>query len=296
MPEPLNERDWDTLITNIRAHECLPFLGAGASAPALPLGWQLAKDWARRHGYPLQDSQDLARVAQFITVDRGDSKLPKQWVAQQLAVAKPPDFHSPGEPHGVLADLPLPIYMTTNYDDFMVRALKSRSRAPYREVCQWNDDVKAAVGFTSVFETADGWAPQPEKPVVFHLHGHTGMLDSMVLTEDDYFDFLINVGDPKLLPPKIKEALTSWSLLFIGYSLTDWSFRVIHRALVAQRRRTSRRFNVTVQLGRKQDTQAARDYLAKYYQWMNVRVYWGEARDFLQQLADQWHRSLVPVD
>ena len=36
---------------------------------------------------------------------------------------KSPDFRAPSEPHAVLADLPLPIYMTTNYDDFMVKAL-----------------------------------------------------------------------------------------------------------------------------------------------------------------------------
>lgn len=293
MPEDLIERDWDTLLTNIRAHQCLPFLGAGASAPTLPLGGELALALSKKHGYPLEDTGDLARVAQFIAVDRGVSNFPHRLVADMINGINPPDFKGDKDPHGVLADLPLPLYVTTNYDDFMVRALATRNRQAYQEVCQWNNEIREKVRGKSAFDQASGWDPQPENPVVFHLHGHAKMLDSMVLTEDDYFDFLVNIGDSNLLPPKIQEALTRWSLLFLGYSLRDWSFRVIHRALIAQRRRPLHTFNITVQLGHNEDTDEVRAYLAKYYAWMNVRVYWGTASEFVQELSRQWERFRV---
>ena len=57
-----------------------------------------------------------------------------------------------------------------------------------------------------------------------------------MLTEDDYIDFLVRVsGDPNLLPPVIQEALASKMLLFVGFSLADWTFRVIFGGLLSAR-------------------------------------------------------------
>ncbi len=46
-------------------------------------------------------------------------------------------------------------------------------------------------------------------------------------TEDDYLDFLCAIsGDLSLLPPRIQEAFTDTSLLFLGHRIADWDFRV----------------------------------------------------------------------
>ena len=52
---------------------------------------------------------------------------------------QPPQFGNSGEPHSVLAGLPLSIVITTNYDDFMVRALKWKLKDARREICRWQD-------------------------------------------------------------------------------------------------------------------------------------------------------------
>ena len=78
-----------------------------------------------------------------------------------------------------------------------------------------------------------GLVPTQANPVVFHLHGHYDVPESLVLTEDDYLDFLVAVSrDDGLLPHQIQKALAGASLLFLGYRLADWNFRVIHRGLV----------------------------------------------------------------
>ncbi len=119
----MSDRDWNLLLGRIKAGKCTPFLGAGASFGVFPLGSEIATQWAQEHGYPLKDSRDLARVAQFIAVTI-DPMAPKEKIQKQFQNLLLPDFTSPNEPHRVLADLPFPIYMTTNYDDSMTSALK----------------------------------------------------------------------------------------------------------------------------------------------------------------------------
>jgi hypothetical protein len=337
MPNTLEERDWTLLLRRIKAGKCTPFLGAGACYPVLPLGSEIAQEWAQEHDYPLEDCRDLARVAQFLAVQY-DPMFPKEEILKRFENVGPPDFAALDEPHGVVADLPLPVYMTTNYDDFMVRALKSRNKDPKRELCWWNKYIK---GQPSVFDR--GFRPTVANPVVFHLHGHNEVAESLVLAEDDYLDFLVNVSrDPKMLPPRIEEALTGASLLFIGYRLADWSFRVLFRGLVAPTTSSLRRVSVTVQLPLPQPVGEVRlkngdrisgkiiddnegsitieakaigsisiakefvecivtgddkgeeaktkqqEYLDEYFGRIDMRVYWGTAKEFSKELRKRW--------
>jgi hypothetical protein len=287
MPNSLEETDWDLLLRRIKAGKCTPFLGAGACVGTLPLGSKIAQEWAQKHQYPLEDSSDLARVAQFLAVQY-DPMFPKEEILEEwFKNVTSPDFTEPDEPHRVLADLPLPVYMTTNYDDFMVQALRSRNKDPRQELCRWNKYVKDQ---PSIFEP--GFSPTPANPVVFHLHGHREVPESLVLAEDDYLDFLVNITrDQTLLPHRIQRALTGTSLLFIGYRLADWTFRVLFRGLITSTEGSLRRISVTVQLpphapGLTQ--QRAQEYLDKYFNKIEVRVYWGTCREFSSELRKRW--------
>src|SRR5947209_3470846 len=142
MPNMLEEKDWDLLLRRIRDGRCTPFLGAGACFGVLPLGSEISEEWAQKYSYPLEDSTNLIRVAQFLAVNK-DPMFPKEEILERFKNAAPPDFTSPDEPHGVLAGLPLPVYMTTNYDSFMVQALKSRNKDPKREFCRWSKELKS---------------------------------------------------------------------------------------------------------------------------------------------------------
>lgn len=290
MSSQLSESNWQSLLMRIRDGKCTPFLGAGASYPTLPLGSKIARDWAAQYDYPLDDEDDLVRVAQFLAV-QNDAIFPKeQFIDQYLRDREPPDFAQQDEPHALLADLPLPIYMTTNYDPFMCQALRSRGKTPHRELLPWNKYIGEQ---TSVFDAASGFEPTPGDPVVFHLHGHDQVLNSLVLAEGDYLDFLVNVSrDPDLIPARIQRALADTSLLFIGYSLADWSFRVVFQGIVQSIDANLRRISVTVQLPPRDlapsDQKKAQEYLDEYYKQMDVKVYWGTAREFAAELRRRW--------
>lgn len=295
MTSTLEDRDWDDLLRRIKAKKCTPFIGAGTSAGSLPLGSQIARQWASDYSYPLRDSSDLARVAQFLAVDR-DDMFPKEEIQKQFEDAEQPDFSRKDEPHALLADLNLPIYVTTNYDSFMTLALKDRSRNPMRELCRWNRFVE--MESTSVFDS--GYQPTPADPLVYHLHGHYNIPQSMVLTEDDYLDFLVHLSsDQALLPPVIRSALAGTSMLFIGYSLGDWNFRVLFRGLIGSLGASLGYTSVAVQLTPPPADESesgrvnAQRYLDLYFEKIHkikVRVYWGDIKEFCKELRERWER------
>jgi hypothetical protein len=279
----MTEEDWRLLLRRINKGACTPFLGAGSCAGCLPVGADIAKEWAGEHGYPLEDDDDLARVAQFIGVHSEDAMYPKELMLDELLGVQPPDFGNKDEPHSALASLPFPVYMTTNYDDFMVDALKYHRKNPKREICRWNCSPAVRAEPIVLDPT---FVPTAAEPIVFHLHGHFRVPESIVLTEDDYLDFLVAVSrNDRLLPHQIYKALAGTSLLFIGYKLADWDFRVLHRGLVMASEASLRRLSVTVQLPA---AESARQYLDQYFKAMNVRVYWGTAADFVAELRERW--------
>lgn len=295
MPNTLEDKDWNLLLRRIRAGKCTPFLGAGTCYGVLPLGSHIAQEWAEVHHYPLEDCRDLARVAQFLAVQR-DPMFPKEEILERFFEdVAPPDFTEPDEPHGLLADLPLPMYLTTNYDSFMIQALnrkKHPKKYPKRELCRWNKYLK---DIPSIFEREPGFEPTVENPVVFHLHGHNEVPESLVLTEDDYLGFLANISnDPDLIPRRIQRAFAGTSLLFLGYSLSDWDFRVVFRSLVSYLEKSIRRAHVSVQLVPGEDRistaqkEKAQEYLNRYFGELNIQVYWGTCREFSAELRSRW--------
>ena len=299
MTSPLKDRDWTLLLRRIQRGKCTPFIGAGACYGVLPLGAEVAREWARKYDYPMADTEDLVKVAQFLAVQH-DAMFPKELILDRLKECGQPDFSDPLEPHALLADLPLPVYLTTNYDKFMVDALRHRNREPRRELCSWNRYIDQR---PSVFDAESDYEPSPANPVVFHLHGHDEVPESLVLTEDDYLDFLVNhTRERQLLPARIEGALANASLIFIGYSLTDWTFRVLYRGLVAAREKGLRRISLTVQMDPSSNgngngngvgpTQAAayQDYVEDYFDEIDFKVYWGTAQDFSRELRQRWEK------
>lgn len=293
IPGEMGERDWELLLTRIRQGKCTPFIGAGTCYNILPLAAEIAKKWGKKHGYPLKDTcNNLACVAQFLAVEY-DNMFPKQEIQEWFRALGSPDFSKPDEPHGVLADLPLPIYITTNYDDFMVRALKSRGKEPVREFCRWDASEEGGES-----ESEYEFDPSPEKPLVYHLHGIIEDEHSMVLTEDDYLDFMVRMlertGDKRSpIPNRIKAAFRNTSLLFIGYGFGDWDFRVLFRSVKIYVRPSAEMKHVSVQFigddaDQASETEKARRYLSGYFDKSDIRVYWGDCRKFAAELRKRW--------
>jgi hypothetical protein len=295
----MREEDWDDLLMLIRMGRCTPFIGAGASYPYLPLGGKLAYDWSDKYHYPLKDSNDLAKVAQFMAIDRYPM-FPKHVMAQEFQNKDQPNFSREDDPHGILADLNLPIYITTNYDNFMFDALKSRQKDPERELCRWSNELDQILKLKQIQPILSPVVkPSAMKPIVYHLHGYLEISESMVLTENDYLDFMIRLHekDSPILPPQITIALATNALLFVGYSLADWNFRVLFRSIFSSISSMTNLI-IAVQL-RPKDVKSEDDairYLSKYFgsvlgQNIKVRVYWGDATEFARELRKHWEAT-----
>ncbi len=287
--------DWDTLLDRLQRGECTPFLGAGACAGFLPLGFEIARDWVQQHKYPFDPSDELPLVAQFFAVERKNPHWPKEemrrHLQEMLRAGRKPDFNDPYDLHGLFADLPIPVYLTTNYDDFLVQALIARGKNPQADVCIWNGLMRGARHRrrNRPFVEFD-----ERNPLVFHLHGSLSELHSLVVSEDDYVDFLVSLSRDRdrLLPPRVQEALTLSSLLFVGYRLADWSFRVVFQGLRGTIESNQQIQSLTVQLRpdetREDLAQHKREYWVKYFGRSNIGVYWGRAEDFARELRERW--------
>jgi len=282
----LSENEWQHLIRFIREKKCTPVIGPGVCRGVLADSVELATEWADRWQYPFPDPADLTRVSQFLALTEY-RLLPHEQIHQRYSAARDPDFASPDEPHALLADLDLPLYLTTNYDDFMVKALASRRIKAARAFPSWNQTLREQ-------EVAPPDASA--SALVYHLYGHHEIPESMVLTEDDHFDLLAGVvADPKLLPPAVKRALGGSSLLFIGFGVLDWGFRVLVRTLIASVTAPNKRLGVAVQLPPENLSEAQRAQVERYLQGflnysghVQFRVFWGDTREFARTLRARW--------
>jgi SIR2-like protein len=288
----IEDTDWEVLLRRIKDGRCTPFLGAGVYSEGPSLRTAVAKKWATEYNYPFTDGTDLARVARFLTVEYGDAEIASSKYTEELANVPPPNFDDPKDPYTILAKLPLPIYVTTNYDDLMEKSLMNQHRDVKRDLCKW---MKSLDETSPLVE--QGFQPNPANPIVFHLYGYTQNQQSMVLSEDDYFQFLINVSnDPELIPKRIQQAITGTSLILLGYSLEDWDFRILFHFLAGYLKKSTSKTHVAVQLSPSGDAnlkQRAQAFFDKYFESKSpdIRVSWDTTQDFVLKLSEEWQKS-----
>jgi hypothetical protein len=131
--------------------------------------------------------------------------------------------------------------------------------------------------------------------LIYHLFGNLRQHHSVVLTEDDYFDYLIGVTSNRdLIPGVVSRSLADTALLFLGFQMDDWNFRVLFRSLrsLEGRRRRGRFAHIAVQIdpegGRILEPGRARRYLERYFQGGDITIFWGSLDDFISQLRERW--------
>jgi len=287
--------DWNRILDQLGNDDCTPFLGAGVCGASLPPSRELSRRLAEKYRYPFPDAGDLIQVTQYLAIMRfsNDAIYTKKVVCQELATmaGEPPDFSDPLEPHAALAELPISIFLTTNYDDFLVQALRHAGKDPQIALYPWNSSIRSDNG---PFARSSGWNPRPEKPLVYHLHGTLAEPASIVVTEDDYLEFGASlIRHRTWLPPSIQKALTTKSLLFLGYRLRDSTFRLMFRQLLSAVPEINRRTHLSVQLQPSDDDVAAEleeltiRYLTQFYHQWRIDIYWGRLNDFMQELRRQ---------
>jgi hypothetical protein len=216
-------------------------LGAGVADSYFGDPRDMAQRLSQASNFPLGAHQqgDLPRVLQYLDVTQYRptmiAALRKQMREELLRRHRSrmtPELQA--KPMGDMIE-----FLTFTPRPGMFRALKAAGKNPVRLFTMWRktkDGLPAGPDFKGT-ETADN-------PVVYQMQVVFGRDEfapenqSLVLTENDYFDYLISVSSDasaearsKLIPQVVRSALADNSLVFLGFQLTDWSFRVLFRLI-----------------------------------------------------------------
>lgn len=304
----------ETLVGRVRQGKALPFL-SNSVINDLIFGNHndVVETWADYIDYPLDTQQhDLTLMTQFESVRRqadhkADTvhikevyleflklvlmgKVAEGYAAEVSAELPDLSFSEVAKRVGLprldeetplllLANLPLPFYLTTSYHNFIEVALQELGKEPRTEICYWHDGLRS---IPSVFESEPTYRPSPKAPLVYHLHGLDAYPASLVLTEDDHLDFLVAISQTAdAVPLRVQQALSDSSIVMLGYRLPSWDFRVLFRGLIKPRPNPLRQTNVAIQL---EPDEVQKGYLQNYLAQARFEVYWGDVHAFLREL------------
>jgi hypothetical protein len=339
---------WQQLAIQINKGKCVPILGSGVLEPFVGSTREVANQLAVKNGYPqaLSGREDLPQVTQFLETmrDSGSPQVQVPVVSEMADVVRrryralklgPVSQIDPGndlresltaawrlyqenrpfEPHRYLAGMrQIKTLISTNPDDILLEALTAAQRQPRVHLCRWDDQEGDDLPHHEVPR-----ALADDRPNLFLLMGHLSDLDTLVVTEDDYFRFLTantrkqsqtkNPDRPEdLADDLLRGALASSALVFLGFRVADWDFRALCRLLLDQKGSNNRRnrTHIAVQIdpedGTHRDAVRARDFIERLFRGLlgvpsdsQVAVYWGGPEDFIEDLDREWRKLQATV-
>lgn len=317
---------WPSLLRGIQSGRCTPILGPGLTEAITGSLRDMARQWAEELQYPLaaHERESLPQVAQYRAVDQSRFTAEDEWLAQLRAaiykrasvfanlpatlqgsaaplealleaVGKLQRETDEFEPHKVLAQLPVKVFITANTDELLEAALREIGKEPHSMVCPWREFSEETD--PAMYARNDEYDPDPDHPLVYHLFGLLSQPESLVLTEDDTFEFLIGITrHMKNIPDQVGRALTDSALLFLGFQTEEWNFRVLLQALLAKEGNNllKRHAHIAAQIepeeGRLLNPGRARRYLETYFARgsdIEINIFWGNAREFMKELASR---------
>jgi len=208
---------------------------------------ELAGRLADLFGCPDEARGSLARVSEWVALTDGVGPL-----YDELHALLDSDF-VPGPVERYLATLPpllrargvpQPLVVTTSYDETLECALRDAGE---------EFDVVAYVahgprrgrfvhiapdGTARVVDdpNADALVTTDRVPVILKIHGCVDRspersLESFVVSEDDYIDYLAGGDAAQAVPVSLAAKLRRSHFLFLGYRVLDWNLRVFLRRL-----------------------------------------------------------------
>jgi hypothetical protein len=216
--------------------QCLLFLGAGihaeppegssyvyTEADRPPLGSTLSELLAKECDlvatYPNENTKNLQRTSLFYETMRSRRQLVQE-IDAVVQVGKKPSPVLRG-----LAELGFTLLITTNYDQLLERALRDAG-SESRVTVYSPDSTRATEQYLD--------DPTADRPFVFKIHGDIGTPESVVITDEDYIQFVLRMRDQKPyypVPEIFRFQLERWTTLFVGYSLVDYNLRLLFKTL-----------------------------------------------------------------
>lgn len=205
-PEQGHERERTLLAEQAALRSLVLFVGAGVSSAAgLPAWKALVAPLAQELGVdPNIDVLDLAQW--YVDAHKRPALLER--VVRALA-----PVHQPSNLHLALAQVPAPVFFTTNYDLLMERAIEQMQGVP--------PDVVIEDGHVGLVDEA-------RRTTLVKLHGCLTLPETIVLTRDDYETY---ADRHRAMVAYLQSLLATRTFLFVGFSLVDPNFRAIYSTI-----------------------------------------------------------------
>ena len=237
--DPAEEVIFHKLAESVAQGRCILFLGAGvhhappADSPYMyaederpPLGRELASKLATECAFakmcPGEQDSDLQRVALCY-----EKILQRNALVEKIRHAVE-DGTKPSAALRGLAELPFPLVMTTNYDTLFERALRGVGKEP-------TIGIYDPERYRRTPDLPGEWLPVPNTPFVFKAHGDITQTNSIVVTDEDYINFVLRMSaegpESHPIPETFRYWLNKWPTLFVGYRLLDFNLRLLFRTL-----------------------------------------------------------------
>jgi hypothetical protein len=122
---------------------------------------------------------------------------------------------------------------------------------------------------------------------LFKIHGHIGRArrtdDTFVITEEDYVSFLGRMSSGNsVIPADLVNLMQSRTLLFLGYGLRDWNFRVLLDRLTRMRLQAIRSYAIAYDID---------DVDRQLWDKRNVKVFSADLNKFVPLLDRAWGQT-----
>ncbi|PYC29726.1 hypothetical protein DMX08_29105 [Pseudomonas protegens] len=316
---------WKVIVTNVRGRTCTPILGPAFSETLSGPRRALANDWVDIYRYPMsgRDVEDFPQVAQYLSTTRGELFLRRAFyrglynsLFERLGNLIPEDMREydddtlmqklnyllsvvgakmrksdTKDPHALLASHRLPVYITADPSNLLCDALTETGTVPRTRLLRWN--TVASYRDMHLIEQASVPAsktPSADEPIIVKLFGDLDEPGSLVLTEDNYFEYLAKASSAHdAMPPSVRCRVIDSPLLFAGFQPDAWEFRVLLRSLLQMEGRDlllkHNHFSVQMDPNSILDPGSARRYIDQYLNSkVKLQMYWGDVQAFVNEL------------
>jgi hypothetical protein len=192
----------DAIARKVIEGRCILFLGAGVHCPPPdgsvysyppeerpPMGGRLSEALAATSGFDKEFKKES-----ICNLQRVSLHYQKHFSRNQLVERIRDEVETNKKPSPALralAELNFPLVITTNFDKLFERALYAAGKDPRKAV--YSPESRPTPDCTP--------DPTAQRPFIFKIHGDIDQPESIVITDEDYIDFVLRMSDKNEFHP-----------------------------------------------------------------------------------------------
>lgn len=282
----MNQEDLKLICKAIKSGKCLAFLGSGACiaftnhnkevVAGLPTGTKLAEDLAGLCELTNGATNDLSEISEYYLYTCNGDRLELENAIKKFL----PQDVSPRPIHTVLAQLTdIRVVITSNYDTLLEQECAKYNRTLSKHVY---NPLNPKTGH---FQGTIFFGDKAARDVIIHkMHGSIDEQGSMVITQSDYIRYLASLNDIDRGMPEYfrKTIIPQFTLLFLGYSLEDWNFKVIWEGVLSRGRQ-----QISYALVREPS-----DFQKSFWSMQKIKILDEDLTEFAKKLAAEFNLEI----